>query len=252
MKQPKNSQKQKKTGNLQLTATSRLLIGSIPYVLFLIGIIMISISFFQYVVNQSALALFLTDRGRVASANWNGSDWSETETTPTHNPTQTPPLETNNPQITPQSTPEPAPTESEHLIVPFFYISDKIGTLNIPSVDIKVDVLQGDREAELRLGAGHYPGSYLPGQNNNILIAAHRTTHFRNLEYLEVGDNIYFETTYGMYVYNIDEIRIIDGNDNSVAGETAKEQLTLYTCYPFVYFGNAPNRFVVIASLVEE
>ena len=25
----------------------------------------------------------------------------------------------------------------------------------------------------------------------------------------------------------------------------------MYTCYPFIYFGNAPQRFVVICSLVE-
>ncbi len=214
--------------------------------LFLICLIVLSIGAFRYIENESILALFLVDRGRVVSANTNTPNWSKSQPTLTPVVTNSPkpsiaPSETAQPQNTPQPTPEPTPTEPERLIVPFYYIGDVIGTMTIPSVDIEVNVLQGDREAEFRLGAGHYPGSYFPGQGNNILIAAHRTTHFKPLETLEVGDKIHFLTTYGLYNYVVDEIRIIDGNDNSVAGLTEKEQLTLYTCYPFTYFGNAPK-----------
>ncbi len=229
-------------------ALSGFLIGSIPYILFLVSLTLISMGFFRYVENQSVLALFLTDRGKAVSIEWDGKSWAESVPTPalvaTREPHQT---------VTPRSTPEPLiEPEPERFIVPFFYIGDKIGTLKIPSVDLAVDVFQGDREAELRLGAGHYTGSYLPGQDNNILIAGHRTTYFRSFEYLEVGAAITFTTTYGIYEYIIEEIKIIEGTDNSVAEETVGEQLTLYTCYPFIYFGNAPNRFVVICRLAEE
>lgn len=226
-----------------------ILTGSIPYVLFLIGLTVLSIGFFRYVENESVLSLFLTDRGRVVSVSAGVPNWNDALPSPTPEAT-VPPEPTETPDDTePSNTPEPIVTEPERLIVPFYYIGDKIGTLNIPSVNVEVDVFQGDREAEFRLGAGHYPGSYFPGQSNNILIAAHRTTYFKNLETLEVGDPIQFDTTYGTYNYVVEEILIIDGDDNSVAAETNREQLTLYTCYPFNYFGNAPNRFVVIAVL---
>ncbi|MBN1623872.1 MAG: class D sortase, partial [Clostridia bacterium] len=246
MKQSKASQNKK---NMSQTFVNALLLSSIPYVLFLIGLTVLSLGFFRYVENESVLSLFLDDRGRAVSINTDLPNWNENlpSNTPGSviltNPTKAPD------DIEPMQSPEPVNTEPARLIVPFYYIGDEIGTLTIPSVNVEVKVFQGDREAEFRLGAGHYPGSYFPGQGNNILIAAHRTTYFKNLETLEVGDSIEFNTTYGIYNYIVEEIRIIDGNDNSVAGETDREQLTLYTCYPFNYFGNAPNRFVVIAGL---
>jgi sortase A len=137
------------------------------------------------------------------------------------------------------------------LLVPFFYIGEKIGTIKFPSINHSVDAIQGDEEPQLRLGAGHSLYSYMPGQDNNSVFGAHRTTYFKKLENIKVGDSVNFEAVYGYFKYKIDEIRIINGGDNSVAKETSKEQLTLYTCYPFIYFGNAPKRFVLICSLVE-
>ena len=229
-------------------ALNRLLRASVPYMLFLIGLVVVSVGFFRFVENQSVLSMFIVDRGRHVAVTSEIIKWEDSKPTPSTTENQ----ETKIP-VQPES-PLPAVTEQENtsdvtqrLVVPFFYIGDKIGTLTIPSVNIDVGVYQGDREAEFKLGAGHYAGSYFPGQGNNILIAAHRTTYFKPLETIAVGDLITFATTYGDYNYIVSEILIIDGRDNSVAAETEGEQLTLYTCYPFNYFGNAPNRFVVIA-----
>ncbi|HPQ46801.1 MAG TPA: class D sortase [Clostridia bacterium] len=233
------------TDDSRLNRTSlavRLFLFSIPYLLFMVGLILISIGFFRYVENESMLALFLTDRGRNTAIHLESSSWSDELPTPAAIPTQLPAI-TEVPHEKPETVHDSA---DDRPIIPFFYVGDKIGVLSIPAADILVDVFQGDRENELRLGAGHYTGSYLPGQGNNILIAGHRTTYFRNFEYVEVGDEITFTTTYGAYDYYVKEIKIIEGSDNSVARETESEQLTLYTCYPFIYFGNAPNRYVLI------
>lgn len=145
--------------------------------------------------------------------------------------------------------PEPEATVAERLVVPFYYIDDPIGTIRIPSASIDVTVYQDDNEQNISRGAGHYLGSFLPGQDGNILIAGHRTWDvFYKFKYLEIGDVVYFETTYGYYVYQVDRFVIIEGTDDSIATDGGFEQLTMYTCYPFDYKGNAPQRYVVICT----
>jgi|GEM_PF-3202263 len=147
--------------------------------------------------------------------------------------------------------PETEATVAERLVVPFYYIDDVIGTIRIPSASIDVTVYQDDNEQNMTRGAGHYLGSFLPGQDGNILIAGHRTWDvFYKFKDLEIGDVVYFETTYGYYVYQVDRFQIIEGTDDSIAVDGGFEQLTMYTCYPFDYKGNAPQRYVVICTLL--
>lgn len=217
-----------------LTMFQRLALAMTPFVLFLVALTVISFGVISYIEQDSPLALFLQSRDSLQSGNYHDVNWQGT--------------------VTPGQTEDQTPAVNSHgrLIVPFFYIGDQFGTISIPSVEIEVGVFQGDSEQQFKKGAGKYAGSYYPGQDGNILIAAHRTNYFRNFEYLEVGDLVYIETTYGQFTYRIRELRIINGGDNSIADPTAAEQLTLYTCYPFVYIGNAPQRFVVICDLIEK
>lgn len=214
-------------------------LAAIPFVLFLVGLILVSIGFVRYLEQESALALFLVSRDADRPQSFDAVSWTAL---PTDAPL--PPIETH--VIKPTE-----PESTERLKVPFYYIGQQFGTLIIPSVEINLPVLQGDREREFKRGAGHFPGSFFPGQGGNILLAAHRTNHFRNFEYLTVGDEVVVETTYGRFVYRIDELRITDDKDPDIVAETGKERLTMYTCYPFIYVGNAPQRFVVFCSLVE-
>lgn len=234
--------KRKKLSRKQLRKKriKRFGIGTLPFVIFLVSLILISIGVVQYVEQESIFAIFLTKRDAQPIYAFHGDDWLDYINRPT-----TPPTEG---EIQPVPTPV---AQDERLRVPFFYIGEQIGVLRIPSVEIDVAVLQGDREAEFRLGAGHYTGSLLPGQGGNILVGAHRTSYFRNFEYLDIGDEIEFAATYGRFHYEIVDMFLIDGNDHSIGLPTDDEQLTLYTCYPFGYIGNAPQRFVVIAHPVE-
>lgn len=53
-------------------------------------------------------------------------------------------------------------------------------------------------------GAGHYPGSQMPGEVGNFAIAAHRDgwgSAFININELHLGDAIYVETKDGWYTY---------------------------------------------------
>lgn len=232
----------------------------LPYLLFLIGLALASTGFLSYVEHESPVALFITERDAVhASADPNQinldqlgqSDASGTDAGEASDGDASP--DNSTPGTSGVSAAIDWPTldrdATGRLIVPFFYIGDAFGTIKIPEVDIEVTAYHGDSESEFRKGVGHYAGSFYPGQGGNILIAGHRNSFFRNFEYLEIGDRVIFETTYGRFEYAITEFKIIKGTDNSIAKDTTKEQLTMYTCYPFTYIGNAPERYVVIAEL---
>lgn len=218
-----------------------LMMAVLPFALFITGLSLISIGIFRYVEQESPLSLFLNAR-KPAAAGLHGAGWDQSPVTVTPSPTET------------AAEPvKPVATNREgRLITPFFYIGDQFGTIRIPSVKIEVKAFQGDSEQEFRKGAGHFTGSYLPGQDGNILIAGHRTSYFRNFEYLKINDLVHFDTTYGRFTYQVREFRIISGNDASIADQTGKEQLTMYTCYPFTYVGNAPKRYVVFCDLIEK
>ena len=128
---------------------------------------------------------------------------------------------------------------------------DKFADLIIDKASINIPVFHGDSEEELLKGAGHYNGSKYPGEGSNVVLAGHRNSVFKGLKNVSKGDTIILNTNYGQYVYRISEIKIVKGNDNSIVQPMSSEKLTLYTCYPFDYIGNAPNRYVVISDLIE-
>lgn len=127
----------------------------------------------------------------------------------------------------------------------------EFGNLIIVSAGIDVPVFNGDSDEELNKGAGHYFGSRYPGENGKIVLAGHRNTVFKNLGKAKIGDTVVFETKYGTYTYKVTGIRITTGTDKTITDAAdGSETLVLYTCYPFNYIGNAPNRYVVTCSLV--
>ncbi len=233
----------------QLRRLQRSALAVLPYFLFLIGLALASFGVLSYLENESPLALFITSRDAVhASATPGQASLSDLDQATASAPNVAPADSAAAPHT---DWPVLSRDNTGRLIVPFFYIGDPIGTISIPSVDIEVTAYHGDSETEFRKGVGHYAGSFYPGQDGNILIAGHRNSFFRNFEYLEIGDTVNFETTYGRFTYTITEFKIIKGSDNSIAKDTTQEQLTMYTCYPFTYIGNAPERYVVIAELTD-
>ena len=210
-----------------------LAISVIPFILFLTGITLISTGVVRYIEQESIVSVFLISRDKMQAIPLHGLDLS-------NDPTQL--VETER---------KTAITEQEgRIIVPFFYIGDQAGVIRMPSVDIDVNVYQGSTEDQFRLGAGHHELSFWPGQGGNVVLATHRTTFFRNFEYVNIGDEVEFETVYGMFNYKVKDIVIVNADDHYIIGDTDHEQLTMYTCYPFTYIGNAPQRYVLICELI--
>ncbi len=131
--------------------------------------------------------------------------------------------------------------------VPAPKMHDVIGRLEIPRLNVSTVVIEGDDNHVLRLGAGHVPGTALPGADGNVGIAAHRDTFFRPLRNIAADDRITLKTAHGEYHYVVDSTQIVRPDDVAVLRATARPELTLVTCYPFYYVGSAPLRFVVHA-----
>jgi sortase A len=127
---------------------------------------------------------------------------------------------------------------------------DSIGFLEIPRLERVIPIIEGTGTEELKIGAGHYIDSALPGLNDNSVISGHRDTHFSGFGSLKVGDLLNVTTPYGKYTYYISAFRIVSADDRTVIVPTDVPTLTLSTCYPFRFIGTAPKRFVVTALLV--
>ncbi len=120
----------------------------------------------------------------------------------------------------------------------------------IPRLNVKAIVREGTDESTLRRAVGHVPGTAKPGDEGNVGLAGHRDSFFRPLHDVRRDDRIVVETLKATYEYVVDSIKIVGPDDVSVLAPTKEPSLTLVTCYPFHYVGNAPRRFIVRARQV--
>lgn len=130
---------------------------------------------------------------------------------------------------------------------------DLFGKVVIDKVGINEPLYYGDSEEILRLGAGQYIGSMIPGDLGTTLIGGHNLPSFGKIYYLEVGDEINIQTHYGDYTYQVTEIKVADYKDpviDSKLGDRSKRSLILYTCYPLDAIGLTPERVFVSADYV--
>lgn len=127
---------------------------------------------------------------------------------------------------------------------------DYLGSITIPALKATLPIYEGTEDAQLKMGVGHFEGSVLPGMPDNSVLAGHRDSVFSNLGKLQIGDLLEVDTSAGKFTYKISAFRIVKADDRTVIVPTKTAVLTLSTCYPFRYFGNAPKRYIVSANLV--
>jgi len=130
-------------------------------------------------------------------------------------------------------------------------IGDNIGSLFIPALKQTLPIIHGADEDELKKGVGHFAQSVLPGENNNSVLSGHRDTVFRELGKLKIGDQLITKTSAGTFIYVINKTRIVHKDDKTVIVPTDHAVLTVTTCYPFRYIGDAPDRYIITADLVK-
>jgi len=123
-----------------------------------------------------------------------------------------------------------------------------IAILRIAAIEMELPVRVGTEERVLRRGPGLIDGTAFPGTIGNVAIAAHRDQHFRGLKDLKLGDMIEVDALGGSQSYTVTSLSVVDPEDVHVLDEVGRPVLTLVTCYPFYFVGNAPNRFIVRAE----
>jgi sortase A len=126
-----------------------------------------------------------------------------------------------------------------------------LAVLSIPKVGLEVPVFDGTDDLILNRGAGRIAGTAMPGEPGNIGIAAHRDGFFRELKEVHVGDSIELATNEDHFLYKVDDIHIVQPSDVSVLQSGTQSSVTLVTCYPFYFVGDAPQRYIVHASMVD-
>jgi sortase A len=124
------------------------------------------------------------------------------------------------------------------------------GRIEIRRIGVDVVIVEGIDAKTLRRGAGHIPGSALPGDPGNVAIAGHRDTFFRALRDIRQDDEVTLTTLTGKYLYRVDWTRVVGDGDSQLLSDSDESILTLVTCYPFYFVGPAPKRFVVRAHKI--
>lgn len=123
-----------------------------------------------------------------------------------------------------------------------------LARLEVPRLNMSVVVLEGSDDAVLKKGPGHIEETAFPGELGNVAIAGHRDTHFRPLRNIRPNDEVILTTKTAKIHYFIDSTDIIQPTDMEILDPTSGPTLTLVTCYPFEFIGNAPMRFVIRAT----
>lgn len=90
------------------------------------------------------------------------------------------------------SLPQPVAPPADNDAEPQYYY----GRIIIPKIDVDSPFIEGIRLSTLDNGPGHWPGTAMPGELGNVVVAGHRTSHnadFRRLDELEPGDEVIFD-----------------------------------------------------------
>lgn len=150
-----------------------------------------------------------------------------------------------------EETHEAEPKTEESGDRPEFQENEVIGMLEIPALDYRLPIIEGTAPEMLAKGVGHYKATVFPGEGDQILLAGHRDTVFRNFGELKVGDRFIVHMPYGSFTYEFARSEIVDADDRSVIRKKGKEELVLSTCYPFNFIGSAPERYIIYAYPIE-
>ncbi len=159
-----------------------------------------------------------------------------------------------NSSLSPSPSPPPSPSPTPAISAEKARKGHVIGYITFNTIlyndkPREVPIIEGTANAQLKKGAGHYEGFPYPGEGGNCPIFGHRTTVFKDFDKLEIGDSIEIKTSYGDFTYSIIDMQIAEPMAPLMFKVYDDPVLTLITCYPFIYAGHAPKRYIVICSL---
>jgi len=149
---------------------------------------------------------------------------------------------------------EPVPVSFDGIekrLINYPRYGELFATLLIPKTKVEAIVYHGDSLDLLKSGVGHFSGSYFPGENGTILLAAHNSKeHFKSLPELKEKDEVILKTDYGTFTYEVNNYLVMDASElEKINIQKGYEELVLYTCYPVDTVGFKTKRYVVYLTL---
>lgn len=124
-----------------------------------------------------------------------------------------------------------------------------VAVIQIPSHGIKGVVKEGTDNETLKNYIGMFKGSALPGQVGNFSVAAHNNIYteiFRNLNKVNIGDEVKVTTKDNTYTYKVTSKQTVSPTSIEVINNTDKSEITMITCNY-----NASARIVVKGELAK-
>ncbi|CUQ57158.1 Sortase (surface protein transpeptidase) [uncultured Flavonifractor sp.] len=120
-----------------------------------------------------------------------------------------------------------------------------IGTLKIPSLDINMKVWEGETNASMAKGLGHYSSS--SAWDGNVCLCGHNRGAkyvIGDIKDLEIGDTITYTTIYGTRTYEVVLVKTISSNDWSYLQATSDNRITITTC-----LANRPEKRICVQAV---
>ncbi|MBA3398751.1 MAG: class E sortase [Acidimicrobiia bacterium] len=124
-----------------------------------------------------------------------------------------------------------------------------LGSIEIPRIGLSRTLHEGIELSTLDYGPGHWPGTAMPGEAGNVVVAGHRVSHnqdFRNVDQLSPGDEVIFNTASGRHVYSVVSTEIVQPDAVWITDQTSDATATLFACHPP---GSVTQRIVVHLQL---
>lgn len=121
--------------------------------------------------------------------------------------------------------------------------------LEIPSLNIKVPVLEGTDNKSLAVAAGHFQGTGEVGKGNYCLAGHNSTIYaeiFNDLDNIQIGDTILLidnDSNRTTYTYIVTEYRIVSPQSTEILNDYGDDRITIVSCTD-----DGKNRQVVVGS----
>ena len=173
------------------------------------------------------------------------------ETVATTSTTLVPPEAVTTTTAPPVAVTEPIAEQPADSTLP---IGSPLGVIDVPQIGLSYAVVHGDGKEQLRVAIGHMPGTPLPGELGNSVLAGHRTSNgapLYDLDLLAVGDRFTFRTGTYTLTYEVTGSEIIDPSNVQAVWtkDWSRASLTLYSCTPR---GSTQARLLVHANLIDD
>lgn len=119
-------------------------------------------------------------------------------------------------------------------------VTDAIGYLEIPKLNIYLPIYHGLEDEVLQKGIGHIPETSLPvgGESSHCVLSGHNglpaARLLTGLDEMEAGDRFYLHVLDQTLAYEVDQITVVLPNEtDEIRIVEGKDYVTLLTCTPY-------------------